>query len=39
MNTLNNNPTLKKLYLKGSYITEGDEDTFFESLKSNLTLL
>ena len=39
LNLLNNNPTIKKLYLKGCYIAEGQEKEFFEFLKSNLTLL
>ena len=38
LNLLNNNPTLKKVYLKGAYIAEGEEKDFFQSLKSNLTL-
>ena len=38
-NKMNSTPSLKKLYLKGTTIAEGFEETIFEEIKSNLTLL
>ena len=39
MKVLNDNPVVKKLYLRGCYIAESEENAFFESLKANLALL
>jgi hypothetical protein len=34
----NNNPTVKKIFLRGCQIVDGDQDIFFDSLSSNLVL-
>lgn len=38
LNLINSNPTVKKLYLKGCQIANGDQDIFFDALSSNLAL-
>lgn len=35
---LNNNPSIKKLLVKGSYVQDGEEDRFFEAFTNNLCL-
>jgi hypothetical protein len=35
---LNNNPSIKKLVVKGSYVQDGEEDRFFEAFTNNLCL-
>ena len=38
MNLINNNPSIKKLYLRGCEVLADDQETFFDSLSSNLVI-
>lgn len=38
LNLINSNPTVKKVYIKGCQIANGEQDIFFDALSSNLVL-
>lgn len=38
INLTNNNPSVKKIYLKGCQIANGEQDIFFDALSSNMVI-